>query len=216
LTARPRLRLRWFSEKRIDWTSRVWMAALAIIAAVMVLVAASGCGLETEQANQDISRASQHQQEAEAILARLRNFTTEWEAIFNVPRIGLDQVNGARQLIQASGKDLDALEIALKKWEQDLRAIRSLNVDQKIGEYVKLKLDAITCYKDYVTGSLRPIFKAYEGLVELIAQGRPQATLDETAMEIAGLVTNSKDKLEQCQNAEKQADEYFKENKLGK
>jgi hypothetical protein len=35
-------------------------------------------------------------------------------------------------------------------------------------------------------------------------------------MEIAGLVTESKDKLEECQEAEKQADEYFKENRLGK
>jgi len=197
-------------------TRRGWIAALAIIAATVVLVAVSGCGLETEQANRDISRAFQHQQEAEATLARLKNFAAEWEAIFNVPRIGPSQVTAARQLLQARGQDLDALETALSKWAEDFRAISSLNVEEKIKEYVRLKLNAIRCYSDYVTGSLRPIFKAYEGLVELIAQGRPQATLDETAMEIAGLVTESKDKLEECQEAEKQADEYFKENRLGK
>lgn len=197
-------------------TRRGWIAALAIIAATVVLVAVSGCGLETEQANRDISRAFQHQQEAEAVLARLKNFAAEWEAIFNVPRIGPGQVTAARQLLQARGQDLDALETALSKWAEDFRAISSLNVEEKIKEYVRLKLNAIRCYSDYVTGSLRPIFKAYEGLVELIAQGRPQATLDETAMEIAGLVTESKDKLEECQEAEKQADEYFKENRLGK
>lgn len=197
-------------------TRRGWIAALAIIAATVVLVAVSGCGLETEQANRDISRAFQHQQEAEAVLARLKNFAAEWEAIFNVPRIGPGQVTAARQLLQARGQDLDALETALSKWAEDFRAISSLNVEEKIKEYVRLKSNAIRCYSDYVTGSLRPIFKAYEGLVELIAQGRPQATLDETAMEIAGLVTESKDKLEECQEAEKQADEYFKENRLGK
>lgn len=197
-------------------TRRGWIAALAIIAATVVLVAVSGCGLETEQANRDISRAFQHQQEAEATLARLKNFAAEWEAIFNVPRIGPGQVTAARQLLQARGQDLDALETALSKWAEDFRAISSLNVEEKIKEYVRLKSNAIRCYSDYVTGSLRPIFKAYEGLVELIAQGRPQATLDETAMEIAGLVTESKDKLEECQEAEKQADEYFKENRLGK
>jgi hypothetical protein len=197
-------------------TRRGWIAALAIIAATVVLVAVSGCGLETEQANRDISRAFQHQQEAEATLARLKNFAAEWEAIFNVPRIGPSQVTAARQLLQARGQDLDALETALSKWAEDFRAISSLNVEEKIKEYVRLKSNAIRCYSDYVTGSLRPIFKAYEGLVELIAQGRPQATLDETAMEIAGLVTESKDKLEECQEAEKQADEYFKENRLGK
>lgn len=197
-------------------TRRGWIAALALVAATVVLVAVSGCGLETEQANRDISRAFQHQQEAEATLARLKNFAAEWEAIFNVPRIGPSQVTAARQLLQARGQDLDALETALSKWAEDFRAISSLNVEEKIKEYVRLKLNAIRCYSDYVTGSLRPIFKAYEGLVELIAQGRPQATLDETAMEIAGLVTESKDKLEECQEAEKQADEYFKENRLGK
>jgi len=197
-------------------TRRGWIAALALVAATVVLVAVSGCGLETEQANRDISRAFQHQQEAEAVLARLKNFAAEWEAIFNVPRIGPGQVTAARQLLQARGQDLDALETALSKWAEDFRAISSLNVEEKIKEYVRLKLNAIRCYSDYVTGSLRPIFKAYEGLVELIAQGRPQATLDETAMEIAGLVTESKDKLEECQEAEKQADEYFKENRLGK
>jgi hypothetical protein len=197
-------------------TRRGRIAALALIAATVVLVAVSGCGLETEQANRDISRAFQHQQEAEAVLARLKNFAAEWEAIFNVPRIGPGQVTAARQLLQARGQDLDALETALSKWAEDFRAISSLNVEEKIKEYVRLKLNAIRHYSDYVTGSLRPIFKAYEGLVELIAQGKPQATLDETAMEIAGLVTESKDKLEECQEAEKQADEYFKENKLGK
>jgi hypothetical protein len=191
-------------------------AALALVTASVVLVAVAGCGLETEQANKDMARAAQHQQEAEVILARFKNFTAEWEAIFNVPRVGPDQVTRARQLLQARAQDLDAIETALSKWEQDVRAITSLNVEEKIKEFVRLKLAAIRCYSDYVTGSLRPIFKAYDGLVELIAQGRPEAALDETAMEIAGLVTESRDKLEECQAAEKQADEYFKENKLGK
>ena len=189
---------------------------LALVTAMVVLATVSGCGLQTEQANQAISRAAQHQQEAEAVLARFKNFTAEWEAIFNVPRIGSDQVTRARQLLQARIQDLDAMEAALKKWEQDFEAITKLNVEEKIKEYVRLKLNAIRCYSDYVTGSLRPIFKAYEGLVELIAQGKPQTALDETAMEIAGLVTESRDKLEECQADERQADEYFKENKLGK
>ena len=189
---------------------------LVLVTAMVVLVTVSGCGLQTEQANQAISRAVEHQQEAEAVLARFKNFTAEWEAIFNIPRIGPDQVTRARQLLQARIQDLDAMEAALKKWEQDFEAITKLNVEEKIKEYVRLKLNAIRCYSDYVTGSLRPIFKAYEGLVELIAQGKPQTALDDTAMEIAGLVTESRDKLEECQADEKEADEYLKENTLGK
>lgn len=197
-------------------TRRVRITAVALVTAMVVLVTITGCGLQTEQANRDIALAAQHQQEAEAILAHFKNFAAEWEAIFNVPRIGPDQVTRARQLLQARGQDLDAMEAALKEWEQDFRAISSLNVEEKIKEYVRLKLSAIRCYSDYMAGSLRPILKTYEGLVELIAQGRPEAKLDETAMEIAGLVTESREKLEGCHDAEKQAQEYFEENKLGK
>ncbi|MCJ7653281.1 MAG: hypothetical protein MUO75_06235 [Actinobacteria bacterium] len=191
---------------------RITAVVLAVVLAVLVTV--TGCGLETEQANQYISRASQHQQEAEAILARLKNFTAEWEAIFNVPRVGPDQVTGARQLLQAREQDVDAMEAALAKWEQDFRAINSLNVEEMIKEYVRLKLNAIKCYSNYVAGSLRPIFKTYEGLVELIAQGKPAAELNETAMEIAGLVAESRENLEECRAAEKHAQDYFDKNKL--
>jgi hypothetical protein len=121
-------------------------------------------------------------------------------------------VTRARQLVQARAQDLDALEAVLEKWEQDFLAIDDLNVEAKIKEYARLKLRAIRCYSDYANGSLRPIFKAYEGLVELIAQGQPQTVLDETAMEIAGLVTESKEKREECKAAGKQADEYFEKN----
>ena len=200
----------------MEQAKRMRVAARALVAAMVVMLTVTGCGLEMEQANEKVALAAQHQQEAEAILARFKNFTAEWEAVFNVPRVGPDQVTRARQLVQARAQDLDALEAALERWERDFRAINSLNVEEKIKEYVRLKRNAIKCYSDYVTGSLRPIFKAYEGLVELIAQGQPQTVLDETAMEIAGLVTESKEKLEECQTAEKQADEYFEENRLGK
>ncbi|MBK5093440.1 MAG: hypothetical protein JJE48_07995 [Actinobacteria bacterium] len=200
----------------MEQAKRMRVAARALVAAMVVMLTVTGCGLEMEQANEKITLAAQHQQEAEAVLARFKNFTAEWEAVFNVPRVGPDQVTRARQLVQARVQDLDALEAALEKWEQDFRAISSLNVEEKIKEYVRLKRNAIKCYSGYVTGSLRPIFKAYEGLVELIAQGQPQTVLDETAMEIAGLVTESREKLEECRIAEKQADEYFEENRLGK
>jgi signal peptidase len=63
-------------------------------------------------------------------------------------------------------------------------------------------------YLGYVRGygQTQPLFLAMIGL--------PAMAL--TGMEIAGLVTESRDKLEECQADEKEADEYFKENKLGK
>lgn len=190
------------------------MLALAVIAAVAIGLA--GCGLQTGEANKDLEQAAKHQEEAEVILARLRSFPSEWEAIFNVEAIGADQVNAAANLVTAREQDITALDAALKAWQADLDPILKLNVEDNIKEYVRLKINAIKLYSDYLVNYLQPIIKSYRGLNELIAAGRPISQLNQQAQDILALVTESASKLQECRDAEKRADDFFVENKLGK
>jgi hypothetical protein len=183
--------------------------------ALLLVGVATGCGLQTEQANQALARASKHQQDAEVILARIKGFPAEWQAVFAAPR-SPDQVAKGRQLLQARDADLIALAGALRSWKLDLQPIDKMNVDDKIKEYVRLKIESINCYSSYVEDYLRPIFKAYGALVEEIAIGSPQAVLDKSAGDITSKVKDSAAKLEECLAEQKQADDYFQESKLGK
>jgi uncharacterized protein YjaG (DUF416 family) len=110
---------------------------------------------------------------------------------------------------------LDTLGKALKAWRGDLDLISKLNVETKVKEYVSLKIKAIKAWEDYASTALRPLIKAYSGMVDIIASGAA-AQQDAKAQEITGLVGESVQKLEECRIAEKQAEEYFKKNKLGK
>lgn len=187
-----------------------------LLSALVACAAVAGCGLETDEANKALAAANKHQQEAEEALARLNNFPAEWEVMFNVPGVGPDQINGARLLLEAREQDLEVLEKALKKWGVTLNPILALNVEEKVKEYVRLKMNSIKCWTDYAQSHLLPLIKAYSGIVEQIAYGRPQAEIDQAAAEITTLVNATVLKLEECQGAEEQADEYFKKNKLGK
>ena len=189
--------------------------ALVVLLPSMVILPA-GCGLQTDKANKYLQQATKHQEEAEAILARFKAFPNNWEAIFNVAVIGQPQVDQARQLIQAREQDLDALGKALKAWSGDLKLISKLDVEMKVKEYVGLKMKAINAWQDYTATSLKPLIKAYSGMVDIIASGGSPAEQDAKAQEITGLVSESVQKLEECRAAEKQADNYFNENKLGK
>lgn len=193
----------------------VLLVALLLVSLTLTAGMLSGCGLETEEANAALKQANAHQQEAEAHLAALSQFPSEWEAIFNVPAVGPDQINQARQVLQAREQDLEALEQALKDWGRDLNEISNLNVEQKIKEYVDLKMNAVKCWSEYTIANLRPLLKAYEGMVELIAYGRPQSEIDAAAVEIAELTRQSQEKLAECKSADKQAGDFYKENKLG-
>jgi hypothetical protein len=190
---------------------------LLLAAALLVVVLlAAGCGLQTEEANKQLARATGQQENAEAILVRVKAFPAEWEALFNVGKVGPDQVNVARQLLQAREADLDALDKALGAWEEDLRAIAKLNVEQAVKDYVSLKVNAVRCWQDYVTTYLRPLIASYGGMVEIIAYGRPLSEQSAKAQEITNLVSEAAQGLEECRAAEKKADDYFRENKLGK
>jgi hypothetical protein len=185
------------------------------VALVAIALMAGGCGLQTDEANKQLAAATKHQEEAEAILARMKAFPGEWEALFNVSKIGQAQVDGARQLVAAREADLDTLEKALSDWEADLRSISKLNVEQGIKEYIRLKLVANDLWQQYVEDYLRPLIAAYSGMVEIIAYGRPLTEQNAKAQEMTNLVNESAQKLEEAQAAEKRADQYFKENKLG-
>jgi len=189
---------------------------MLLLALLVVVLLAAGCGLQTEEANKRLARAIGQQENAEAILARVKAFPAEWEALFNVGKVGPDQVNAARQLLQGREADLDALDKALGAWEDDLRAIAKLNVEQAVKDYVRLKVKAVRCWQDYVTTYLRPLIAAYGGMVEIIAYGRPLSEQSAKAQEITNLVSESVQGLEECLTAEKKADDYFRENKLGK
>lgn len=188
---------------------------LAALVAAGLLVMCSGCGLQTDEANQAMAKATKSQQEAEAVLARLRNFPAEWQAVFSLP-YGPDQIARARQLLVDREADVETFTAALATWKADMKPILKLDVDDKIKEYVKLKIGSIVCYAEYAKDYLRPIFKAYGGLVEEIAYGRPQAELDRSASEITELVKESSAKLEECSATQKQAEDYFQESRIGK
>lgn len=194
-------------------------SALVVTAALVVALAvalASGCGLETDKANQYMSKAAAHQDAAEAILARLKNFPAEWEALFNVPSVGPAQVTAGRQLTVDREADVDALKAELVQWEKDLDPILELNVDAKVKEYIRLKLAAIDAWKSYAEDYLIPLIKSCQGMVEIIAYGRPAAEQAAKAEEIAGEVAEASAKLQECLTAEQKAEDYFEDNKLGK
>lgn len=206
--------MRTSTTERKSWADK-WAAcllALTVIICVAALVA--GCGLQTEEASKDLGQATKHQEEAEAIMARFKAFPADWQTVFTAPRSAA-QIESARQLLKAREDDVTAFKAALAAWRLDLRKIDKLNVGDAIKEYVKLKVNSVDCYSEYVTAYLAPVFKSYEGLVEQIAFGRPQAELDKTASEITGLVKESSSKLEECRAAQKQADDFFQKSKLG-
>lgn len=191
-------------------------ALTPVVVALLAALFVAGCGLQTEQANKDLAQGTKHQEEAEAVLARFKSFSSDWQAIFQTAGITQAQIDKARALIAARGKDLEALDLALKNWAADLTPIRKLDVDDKIKEYVDLKLRAIKLWQDYSSMYLSPLVQAYGGMVETIAYGRPASEQTAKAQEITGLVTESVQKLEECRSAEKQAEDYFTDNKLGK
>lgn len=182
---------------------------------VLTVALLAGCGLQTEAANRDLRAAAAHQREAEAIIARFQEFPRAWETIFNVPRVGSDQVAKARELLGAREQDVAALDTALGEWHKALSHIMELNVEQKIKEYVRLKTNAIKGWQDYSTLHLQTLMKAYGGIVETIAYGKPYSEQSAKAQELMGLVAESVQKLSECRALEKRADDYFKENRLG-
>jgi hypothetical protein len=204
--------------KARNWASRrrrpVTLAVLVLTAFVLIFPA--GCGLQTDEANKDLAEANKHRAEAEAILARFKAFPADWEAIFNVPRVTQSEIDRARQLVQAREQDVTSLENSLTQWGKDLDLIAKLNVETKIKEYVNLKKNAIKGWQDYVESFLTPLIKAYSGMVEIIAYGRPASEQEAKLQEITNLASESAQKLEEIRNLEKQADDYFTQNKLGK
>lgn len=190
---------------------------LAVAAAMaFLLIILAGCGLQIDEANKDLAGANKHRAEAEAILARFKAFPTDWEAIFNVTRITQAEIDRARQLVQAREQDLNNLENTLSQWGKDLDLITKLDVEMKIKEYVRLKKNAIKGWKDYVEMYLTPLIKAYSGMVEILAYGRPASEQDAKIQEITNQASESAQKLEEIRNLDKQADDYFSQNKLGK
>lgn len=181
-----------------------------------LLIILAGCGLQTDEANKDLAEANKHRAEADAIVTRFKAFPTDWETIFNVPGITQAEIDRARQLVQAREQDLTNLENALTQWGKDLDLITKLDVETKVKEYVKLKKNAIKGWQDYVESYLRPLIKAYSGMVEIIAYGRPASEQDAKVQEITNLASESAQKLEEIRNLEKQADDYFSQNKLGR
>lgn len=202
------------TRKRTLINDKKLIAAL-IITALAAALFSGGCGLQIEEANEAFSKALVRQQEAETILSRLKAFPQEWELLFSIQPVGPDQITQARQVIQARAKDVDDLEKTLEAWADELKPVLDLNVDQKVKDYVELRLESIECWNSYVTGYLRPIVASYGEIVELIAYDRPFAEQEAAAQELARLVKESGELLQQCEEQSKKADDYFDENKLG-
>jgi hypothetical protein len=204
-------------------TARTWATKtrrLPVLTLMCILICLgvllSGCGLQTDQANEYLQQATKHQEEAEAILLRFKAFPNDWQTIFSGYGVSQGEVDQARQLIQGREQDLIALDQALKAWKADLQKILKLDVEMEIKEYVRLKIQAINAWRDYADMSLKPLIAAYSGMVDIIASGGSAAQQDAKAQEITGLVSESVQKLEECQAAEKQAEDYFEKNKLGR
>lgn len=192
------------------------VSAVAFVAAMLVLSLAAGCGLQTDEANEELEKANAHQQEAEAIIARLKALPTDWQNIFAGNGANATTVAQAQQLLQARQADLDALDEELKGWFERNAAILKLNVEEKIKEYVKLKRAAINNWREYSSAYLRPLVKGYEDLLQTIAAGRSVPEQQRAAADITRLTSESIGKLQECLNAQKQAENYFKENNVGK
>lgn len=186
----------------------------ATMAALWILLAA-GCGLQTDVANEYLKKANVHQAKAEEILGRLKVLSNDWQTIFNVEAIGPAQVAQAQDLIKAREADLDALNQELKDFSTDVKEIGKLNVEEKIKEYSKLKAASIKQWEDYTDIYMRPLVKGYEGLLNTIALGRPPVEQEQAAANITALTSEALSKLEDCITAQKQADAFFKNNKLG-
>ena len=186
---------------------------MVLLAALMT---AAGCGLQTDEANKDLAKANAHQQQAETLITRVKALPDDWQRIFSTPGATPQEVAQARELITARIADLDALDKAIKDWSNDIKAISKLNVDDKIKEYAKLKLASIKQWEDYSGLFLTPLVKAYGNLLDTIATGRPATEQQQAAAAITSQVSDSIQRLEECLQAQKTADDYFKDNKLGK
>lgn len=203
--------------KSVD--SRGWRVACAAVLCMVLLAAlmtAAGCGLQTDEANKDLAKANAHQQQAETLITRVKALPDDWQRIFSTPGATPQEVAQARELITARIADLDALDKAIKDWSNDIKAISKLNVDDKIKEYAKLKLASIKQWEDYSGLFLTPLVKAYGNLLDTIATGRPATEQQQAAAAITSQVSDSIQRLEECLQAQKTADDYFKDNKLGK
>lgn len=206
-------------RKRILKNNRTLSRCLGLALAALLLASASvlcSCENDREEANAALAEANEYQKEAEAILERFRSFPSDWESIFASGRTGPEQLNAASQLIEQREADFETLQETLKKWENKWKYIQGLGLRAELQQYVKLKLDSVKCWRDYCDGCLLPLIKSYKGLVELMSSGKPAAELSAKVAEIASYVEASKTKLEECKAAEKQADDFFIEKKLGK
>jgi len=190
--------------------------ALLCAAIALALLAAAGCGLQTDEANKDLVKANAHQQQAEAIIAKLKALPNDWQNIFATPAPTPQQITAARALIAARVADLDALEKEIRAWLFDVNAISKLNVDDKIKEYVKLKSSSIKQWEDYTLTGLTPLVKSYNNLLDTIALGQSAVQQQAAAAQITSAASDSIQKLEDCLNAQRAADNFFKANKLGK
>ncbi len=201
----------------ITWTKGARRACLValLLAATLACAVLSGCGLQTEEANKALAAAMQHQSQAEQALGRIKNFPSEWSAIFTNP-VNATKVAQGQQLVAARETDAATIDSELKICEQQLRPILKLNVDEKIKQFVKLKLLAIADYRDYAANYLTPMLKSYEGLLQKIAYGRPLAEVNQAASEITTMAAEAQTKLEKAIAASQKADDYFNNNKLGK
>ncbi len=188
---------------------------MLVVALVASLALLPGCGLQTDEANKKLEQANAHQHQAEEIMARLKALPNEWQQVFAGSGVTAASITQARQLVDAREADVEALDEALKEWSTATGAIQKLNVEQKIKDYVKLKMAAIKQWRDYSSGYLRPLVKGYGGLLDTIAAGKPLSEQEKAAADLTNLTSESIGKLQECLNAEKQAEKYFKENKLG-
>jgi len=198
------------SRSLVGYTRLAAAAVLAMFLAALSL----GCGLQNEQANSAIESAAKHQAQAEALLARIQAFPNDWASIFSAPR-SQDQLDKANQLVKARQDDVKQMEKELDAARAALVPIRKLSVEQKVKEYAKLKMEAIGMWSEYAMEHLEGIFKEYGSLVNQIAQNWPQSELNKTAQTITAKVKEGSEKLNECRSAEKQAEDFYNENKVG-
>jgi hypothetical protein len=195
---------------------RIFYAAVLCLALALAVVPVAGCGLQTDQANKDLTKANAHQQEAEALIARVKALPDDWQRIFATPSPTPQQIAQVRDVITARVADLDALGKVTKNWSSDIKAISKLNVDDKIKEYARLKLASINAWEDYASLFLTPLVKGYGNLLDAMAAGRPASEQQAAASQLTGQVSDSIQRLQECLQTQKTADDYFKDNKLGK
>ena len=95
---------------------RIFYAAVLCLALALAVVSVAGCGLQTDQANKDLTKANAHQQEAEALIARVKALPDDWQRIFATPSPTPQQIAQVRDVITARVADLDALGKVTKNW----------------------------------------------------------------------------------------------------